>query len=573
MALSVFANIQRWAGGLLSPAQQSSSPAPNLPDVRTTGRKYTGLLYTGAMAANQLWVSPWFDTNITGATGVTVACFANQNGGNNGFIVFGTNDIGSTAIGGTNETTLGSAPASQANTIASMYVNIPTRYWRFYYLNGSTAATEVNLWYTEFSMPVYMAGISVNGSVSSVTLPTMLISQSGAAGLDGNYIGNMVNSSASPCALQVAPTLQGGGNNAGLGQNQRTPVIYRGGQISAAGQTILWAPQNGKKVRLMKYKLEVAEDATITSGPLPVGVALGFAAAASGGASAITSAFGPNYVHRFVAPSAVLATSGSLYDSGWIDLGNGLLPNSANTALVGALMVPQSTSAINPTWTIATNQWEAATIGFKTLSNNGFYQHIQAVGNSGTAAAVAATLGATTTGSTIIVAFRTTNAAGGTPTVAVTDTAGNSYTTTALTTNASDGTHGSSIGFAYATNTTSNASNNVTLTTSVNVATNVAFMAFEYRNLNGLDAALVGATGSSTSPASGNYTPATAGDLLLTIFATNTNLGNGTFTVANNFRLMASQSSANGTIGIADNFGNGALAAGTVNFIGIGTEE
>ena len=69
MALSVFANIQRWAGGLLSPAQQSSSPAPILPDVRTTGRKYTVFVSTsGAIGANQLWVSPWFDTNITGAT-------------------------------------------------------------------------------------------------------------------------------------------------------------------------------------------------------------------------------------------------------------------------------------------------------------------------------------------------------------------------------------------------------------------------------------------------------------------------------------------------------------------------
>jgi hypothetical protein len=373
-------------------------------------------------------------------------------------------------------------------------------------------------------------------------------------------------------ALAVGSILSTGSSTAGV--MQRTPNIFRGAQFSAAGANVVWMPPSTKKVRLMKYKIEVSADATITGGAAPINLQW---AQQLGAANASFLPYGTllPYTHRVVVPSA--AQSSFLgYDSGWIDLGNGVLGPTAGRALQMGIQVPQSTAAItSPTWAIASNQWEAATVGFKTNSNTGNFRLVQqnVVGN--VASLTTFTAVPTVQGNSIFVIFRTTNVVGGAPTVTVTDTALNTYTTGTLVTNASDNTNGSSIGVAYCINAVGNSSNTVVVTTSTNLATQVAAIYLEYSgtNLGGIDAAQVGTTGNSASPASGAYTPSTAGDLVLTFMGTDASLAAlPTAPVA--FTLRGGTFSAViGTIAVADNFGNGSLATGQINVIACGTEE
>ena len=354
----------------------------------------------------------------------------------------------------------------------------------------------------------------------------------------------------------------------------RTPNVWRGSQFSAAGQNNIWVPPATKKVRLMNYQIEVGEDATLSGGPLPINLSFCEKLGTSTGATLAYPGFG--YTHRLVIPAAVLATSYDGYISNWINLGNGQLLTTAGAALQMGIMVPQTTGAVNPTWTIASNQWEAATVGFKTNGNTGNFKLIQQTNAVASAASVALPAVQSISGNAIYVIIRITRAVGGgTPTVVVTDTAGNTYTNSAFTTNATDNANGSIILIASSTNIVGNAANIVTVTTSVNAATQLEAIYLEYAGMGsvGVDAALVGVTGNSTSPASGNYTPATAGDLIFSFFGTSASIASQP-TVGSNFNIRGSLFNATqGCLAVADNFGNGSLTTGLVNVVVAGTEE
>jgi hypothetical protein len=392
-------------------------------------------------------------------------------------------------------------------------------------------------------------------------LPTNNLGPNGAA---------FTSSGALAVGMWVSPGA-GGGNNSLVAL--RTPSVFRGSQFSAAGANVVWMPPSTKKVRLMKYKIEVSADATITGGAAPINLQWAQQLGTVVGSLLPYSSELP-YTHRLVVPSA--AQSSFLgYDSGWIDLGNGALSPTAGRALQMGIQVPQSTAAIaSPTWTIASNQWEAATVGFKTSGNTGAFKLVQTSSNASVSSVALPAL-QMVTGNSYFVFFRTTNVVGGVPTVTVTDTALNTYTTGTLVTNASDGANGSSLGVAYIINAVGNASNTITVTTSVNLSTVVSAIVIEYAGLGsgGIDAAQVGTTGNSTSPASGAYTPATAGDVVFTFMATAATLA-AIPTAPAAFTLRGVPFTfATGGLAVADNFGNGSLATGVINVITAGTEE
>lgn len=410
---------------------------------------------------------------------------------------------------------------------------------------------------------------TTNASSPPVANPSIT---GGGIPADGSAVPDGLASSLANAVLPVASYVSTGATSNLFAV--RTPAVYRGAQFSGAGQNIIWKPQTGKKFRLMKYKIEVSEDATLSGGPLPINLSFSTGQATSLGAPGFTNFFQPGYSHRLVVPATVLATSGALYDSGFIDLGNGVLPNAADSALTMGIQIPQTTAAVNPVWTLpSSQQWEAVSIGIKSNANAGQFRLVQTAANEGTTS-VAINLGATAKGNAIIVIGRTTNVVGGVPTIGVTDTAGNTYTVSALTTNATDGANGSSLFVAFAVNIIGNAANTVTITPSVNLPTATQILALEYSGLGsgGIDAALVGATGNSAAPASGNYTPATAGDLIICASASAASLATTT-TIGSNFRVILGRGNASGTVTMADNFGNGALTTGVVNVIAIGTEE
>ena len=354
----------------------------------------------------------------------------------------------------------------------------------------------------------------------------------------------------------------------------RTPSTFLSTPV-VSGITAIFAPNSAKKARLMKYKFEVGEDCTISGGPTPVMLDWVWGTTVSNGnalsIAAVNSPYGSStfgLTHRVVVPAAALATSGILWDSDWITLTNGVLPQFTNQSWGVAISVPQPiTTAINPTWTIASNQWEAATIGFQTVGAAGGAR-VRAITQAiGVGSAV--TVGISPkTGNTLIIGVRTTNIAAGAPTVTITDASGNStsYTSLAQVTNASDGANGSTLQIFYTIGikTTWNGSA-LTATTSTHVATVTEIIVVEVAGIVAVGGtSQASATGNSTSPAASNYAPAEAGDYIANFFASAANIASATVTPG----LQRSyQNAAGGTIGFADNFANGALSAGAINVI------
>jgi hypothetical protein len=107
-------------------------------------------------------------------------------------------------------------------------------------------------------------------------------------------------------------------------QTMRTPTIFKSVTATAAGDTALWTPAAGKKFRLMRFKLHITADSTM----------------AAAGRNVIKFRDGTtdmNISHTMwlgqVALTAITALFTPGYDTGWIDLGNGILSSTANNVL------------------------------------------------------------------------------------------------------------------------------------------------------------------------------------------------------------------------------------------------
>jgi hypothetical protein len=101
---------------------------------------------------------------------------------------------------------------------------------------------------------------------------------------------------------------------------QRTPFVFKTVQATASGSTALWTPAAGRKFRLMRYSVFVTDNAIrAAAGVLTV--------------SLLDSAADIAQDHDIFVPSSALDTTGALYSSGWIDLGNGVLSAAANNVL------------------------------------------------------------------------------------------------------------------------------------------------------------------------------------------------------------------------------------------------
>ncbi len=576
MPFSMVDNIVQWAGSLLSPASSTAGDGTQTgPVVRSTTRVFGQILSITPLSANGVFTSSWVDRNKTGDIFVVSSAFSDQGSAAAGWQIQETDDIGNTQtqsiVTANGNSGYGSGLTLSANTVTTTSAYFRKRFWRVVFTNGVTNQTIFELTVTATNVPQF-PGLGTNGAIgsqSSNVLSTSVVSAAVQNGLGDGQTAQV--SLFSP--IQNENFLWNGASY----DRQRTPNIFRGSQFSASGSNVVWQPTTGKKFRLMKYKIEVAADATVAGGATPVNLAFSCTEAANGAIGGIGTTPLFNFNHRMVVPGSS-ASSFAGYDTGWIDLGNGILSLAANQKLTMGIQAPQSVSAVSPAWTITSNQWEAVTVGFKTQSNAGLFRLMDSTANDSVTGTVAGSTSLNSVaGDTIVVVIRTTNAAGGAPTVVVTDTYLNTYTTTALTTNASDGAHGSSLCIAYCTNIASaavgaGAANVITVTTSVNVATAMGMIALEYSNMGsgGIDAALVGTTGNSTTAASGSYTPATTGDLIITAFATAGAIA-PISTVNSNFRSLAQRT--NQPLSVADNFGNGSLATGQINVIACGTEE
>lgn len=330
----------------------------------------------------------------------------------------------------------------------------------------------------------------------------------------------------------------------------------------------------------MRYAIDIAEDATISSGPLPVNIGFRFGLCNSLSATFVgarSTMF--DYTHRVVLPANVLATSFDGYTTPWIDLGNGVIPTVAAQPLYCGIQAVQTTSAVTPTWTLATSgQWEAGCAAFTTTSGTGAFRLRQYVTGTGVGTATLNLAGAR--GTAVFVLTRTTNISGGAPTITVTDSGSNTWTNLTAITNASDTTNGSTLQLSYCLNMKGTdvqlGTNAILCTTSTHIATVTTIIVAEYdSNIAAADAtAQTTGTGNSTAPAAASYSPTSTGTLILTYAATGTGQATcPTLTTAGFFAYAEQGGTAVPCTMLGDNWGNGTLATGMVNVQVCGTEE
>jgi hypothetical protein len=101
----------------------------------------------------------------------------------------------------------------------------------------------------------------------------------------------------------------------------RSPSVFKTAQATASGSSPLWTPTAGKKFRLLRYCIFVTGNAIQTAAGV-ITIKL------------LDSAADIAQDHDVYIPSAALNTNGTLYSSGWIDLGNiGILSAAINNVL------------------------------------------------------------------------------------------------------------------------------------------------------------------------------------------------------------------------------------------------
>lgn len=101
----------------------------------------------------------------------------------------------------------------------------------------------------------------------------------------------------------------------------RTPGTFKTLAATASGSTALWTPTTGKKFRLQRYKIVVTSNASLAAGAV-LTIDLLDAAGALG------------QTHSVWVPTVAVTTGAPpLYDSGWVDLGNGQFSALANNVL------------------------------------------------------------------------------------------------------------------------------------------------------------------------------------------------------------------------------------------------
>lgn len=107
--------------------------------------------------------------------------------------------------------------------------------------------------------------------------------------------------------------------NGSLWERQRTPTTFKTAAATAAGSTAVWTPAAGKKFRLMRFKIQVTSNATLAAGAIET-------------ITLLDAATDMQLTHSVFIPAAAVATT-PLMESGWIDLGNGILSSTINNAL------------------------------------------------------------------------------------------------------------------------------------------------------------------------------------------------------------------------------------------------
>lgn len=171
-----------------------------------------------------------------------------------------------------------------------------------------------------------IASGTTSGVVEFFSVPLVPSVSGVVAAISGNYGGGSTVSVASGTPSDAASNSAStgvvvfpAGYNGSQWDRLRVPTVFKTATATASGDTALWTPAAGKKFRLMRYRIEVTNDAA-TSGGADIDVVLRDATTATAAAMSL-------YV------PAVSGTALGAASTGWVDLGNGILSAANNNVL------------------------------------------------------------------------------------------------------------------------------------------------------------------------------------------------------------------------------------------------
>lgn len=180
--------------------------------------------------------------------------------------------------------------------------------------NVGASAVDVEVELSTAHSPIVRYRDAVNPSISVVTGATVQASQDGLAPAVAGQVG------------QSESLVY----NGATWDRLRTPSVFKYAFASTVAATAVWTPAAGKRFRLMRLRISVPSDAT----------------SAVAGRTAMTFLDGGTLMPLAFDASVptVGATGPPSLETGWIDLGNGILSAAANNVLTVALTNALTTS-------------------------------------------------------------------------------------------------------------------------------------------------------------------------------------------------------------------------------------
>lgn len=309
-AASVATEITANSVGAISTAPGFLTGKATLPVGTPIG--YTVMLYAGDPTFQQLLLTVNTNAAAVGANFVLEAA-SNPAGGIN---AQGWNSL--QYIFSQTNTSTGTGVSGYFNSVATQIPSPSGRTSTFAAGIAGMSYVRLRLTVAVNTNPLELAwNVITTASVPPVWNPSI---GSGGGVVDGSGLSESIltgGSQANP-VLAVTPMLSQGATNTLV--YQRIPTKFNTAIATNAGNTAAWTPAAGKKFRLMRYQLELTENATLAVAAL------------------ITVKFQDNvtdfgFQHDQLIPAAAGAVAGEAWRSGWIDLGNGYLSLVANNVL------------------------------------------------------------------------------------------------------------------------------------------------------------------------------------------------------------------------------------------------
>lgn len=306
---------------LSSPLADAPLGTEIAPVSRPILRKKTTIETTTPLAAGATFTGAWHDSELDGTVFVTATSLSNQAaaGTANAFRIEESDDINNAGLTRIASGSSGN-PAVGANTIGRAYAFIKARFYRVVYVNGATLQGTFELTTCATNIAPFADSGQYAGSNGLATVPVTasiyLNNPQAAADAQTNSIFTATGFSGS-----AIPMVYGGWFfNGSTWDRPRTPVIFKQASTAATGSTALWTPTSGKKFRIMRYRVIVTGLAKAAAAA-DLKIDLLDSAASIGLASFVTI------------QTTAFTLDGNASDSGWIDLGNGILSALANNVL------------------------------------------------------------------------------------------------------------------------------------------------------------------------------------------------------------------------------------------------